>query len=75
VPEKDALDARDLITVSRQVAQCLDHRQAGADRGLVQVIRAALAARQLEALVVGSVPLLAFLFGVTMWMPAASQSR
>jgi hypothetical protein len=40
---EDALDARDLVAGLAQVAQGLDHRQAGADRGLVEVARAAAA--------------------------------
>ena len=41
---EDALDALDLVAGVAQVAQRLDHRQAGADGRLVQVVRAALRA-------------------------------
>src|SRR6202041_338417 len=50
---ENAFNARDLIAGLAQVTQRLDYWQPGTDRGLVQVIGAALPARNLEALVVG----------------------
>ena len=74
VPEKIPSMRRDLVAGLAQVAQRLDDRQPGADRRFVQIVRAARAPRLAAALRrSASAPLLAFLFGVTTWMPAASQ--
>ena len=47
---EDALDARDLIASLAQVAQRLDDRQARADRGLIEIVRAGRAPRARAAL-------------------------
>ena len=73
---EDPFDPLDAIAGLAQIAQRLDDRQSGADRGLVKVVRR-LRRRRASAERRGRTPrsaLPACLFGVTTWMPGREPS-
>src|SRR5690606_34329393 len=60
---EDAFDALDGIARLAQVAQRLDDRKAGADRALIEIVRAALAPRLAQRLVIADVGAVGLLVG------------